>query len=45
MTTSRRDFVTAIGAAALVAGARPDQAKAEGPPVPPAEIAPASARG
>src|SRR5882757_2703943 len=43
MTTSRRDFVAAIGAAALVAGARADQAKAEGPPVPPAEIAPASA--
>jgi len=43
MTTSRRAFVTAIGAAALVAGGRADQASAEGPPVPPAEIAPASA--
>src|SRR5882757_4891851 len=43
MTTSRRAFVTAIGAAALVAGARTNQASAEGPPVPPAEIAPASA--
>jgi lactate oxidase len=42
MTTSRRDFVTAIGAAALVAGGRAEQALAEGPPVPPAEIAPAS---
>jgi len=43
MSASRRDFVTAVGAAALVAGASVQQAKAEGPPVPPAEIAPASA--
>src|ERR1700694_2530627 len=42
MATSRRDFMTAVGAAALVAGGRANAALAEAPPVPPAEIAPAS---
>src|SRR5882757_9364685 len=42
MTTSRRAFVTAFGAATLVAGSRANTAPAETPPVPPAEIAPAS---
>jgi lactate oxidase len=43
MSPSRREFVTAFGAAALLAGARPNMARGQTPPVPPAEIAPASA--
>jgi lactate oxidase len=43
MSPSRREFVTAFGVAALLAGARPNMARGQTPPVPPAEIAPASA--
>jgi lactate oxidase len=42
MTTSRRDFMTVLGAATLAAGASARTAAAEVPPIPPAEIAPAS---
>ena len=43
MSPSRREFVTAFGAAALLAGAHPNMVRGQTPPVPPAEIAPASA--
>jgi lactate oxidase len=42
MATSRRDFMTSFGAAALAAGGGANVALAESSPVPPADIAPAS---
>src|SRR3954470_21136713 len=42
MTTSRRDLMTVFGAAALAAGAGARAATAETPPIPPADVAPAS---
>ncbi|MCC6779820.1 MAG: alpha-hydroxy-acid oxidizing protein [Hyphomicrobiales bacterium] len=46
MTTSRRDFAKALGlgSAALLAAGRTGGALAQGAPVPPADIAPASSR-
>jgi lactate oxidase len=42
MAQSRREFVTVLGAAGVVAAARMNTAWAQAAPVPPAEIAPAS---